>query len=249
MSHLDTLDPKPDAPDSIRGSFRPIATRTPGLFLSEHLPLLAQRSPHWALCRSLTTGTDDHELGHQVILSGRLEPPPGFNPHPPQAADWPAIAALANYAARVRHNLPPVIVRPEKQIRTDNLRPRPGQFAGLLGSKWDPWFLEAAAWCHHGWGACPRCYDGPPGFQDGRVYGQHREPLFRAPDLLLPQDVSLARLRDRVTLLATFDEQRRLLERAATAGGYDRHRQNAVSLLAGGQTRGALFDVANADAK
>jgi uncharacterized protein (DUF1501 family) len=81
------------------------------------------------------------------------------------------------------------------------------------------------------------------------VYGQHREPLFRAPDLLLPQDVSLERLRDRVTLLATFDEQRRLLERAATAGGYDRHRQNAVSLLAGGQTRGALFDVANADAK
>src|SRR5262245_62485397 len=187
MSHIDTFDPKPDAPDAVRGPFRPIATHTPGLVISEHLPLLAQRSQHWALCRSLTTGTDEHEQGHQVILSGRRELPVGFNPNRPQATDWPAMAALANYAARGRHNLPPAVVLPEKMIRTDNLRPRPGQFAGLLGSKWDPWFLEAAAWCHHGWGACPRCYDGRVGFQDGRVYGPHRQPLFQVPSLLLPE--------------------------------------------------------------
>src|SRR5262249_34127080 len=59
MSHIDTFDPKPDAPDTVRGPFRPIATHTPGLVISEHLPLLAQRSQHWALSRSLTTGTDD----------------------------------------------------------------------------------------------------------------------------------------------------------------------------------------------
>lgn len=249
LSHIDSLDPKPDAPASVRGPFRPIATRTPGLFLSEHLPLLAQRSQRWALCRSLTTATDDHELGHQVILSGRIEPPPGFNPNQPQASDWPAIAALANYAARGRHNLPPAVVLPEKMIRTDNLRPRPGQFAGLLGSKWDPWFLEAAAWCHHGWGACPRCYDGRVGFQDGRVYGPHRQPLFQVPSLLLPEDITSARLQNRATLLATVDAQRRLLERSAEVGRYDRHQQNALSLLAGSQTRRALFDVTNADRK
>src|SRR5262249_10825176 len=44
MSHIDTFDLKPDAPDSVRGPFRPIATHTPGLAISEHLPLLAQRS-------------------------------------------------------------------------------------------------------------------------------------------------------------------------------------------------------------
>ena len=249
LSHIDSLDPKPGAPDSVRGPFRPIATRTPGLFISEHLPLLAQRSPHWALCRSLTTATDDHELGHQVILSGRLEPPPGFNPNQPQATDWPAIAALANYAIKGRHNLPPAVVLPEKMIRTDNLRPRVGQFAGLLGSRWDPWFLEAAAWCHHGWGACPRCYDGRPGFQDGRAYGPHREPLFQVPSLLLPEDMSFARLQDRVTLMATLDGQRHRLERSAEVERYERRQQNAISLLASGRTRGALFDVANADSK
>src|SRR5438552_16101598 len=97
LSHIDSLDPKPDAPDSVRGPFRPIATRTPGLFISEHLPRLAQRSQRWALCRSLTTGTNDHELGHQVILSGRLDAPASFNPTKAQVTDWPAMAALANY--------------------------------------------------------------------------------------------------------------------------------------------------------
>ncbi len=249
LSHIDSLDPKPDAPDSVRGPFRPIATRTPGLVISEHLPLLAQRSQHWALCRSLTTATDDHELGHQVILSGRLEPPPGFNPNQPQATDWPAIAALANYATKGRHNLPPAVVLPEKMIRTDIGRPRVGQFAGLLGSKWDPWFLEAAAWCHHGWGACPRCYDGRPGLQDGRVYGPHRQPLFQVPSLLLPEDMSFARLQDRVGLMATLDGQRRRLEHSAEVERFDRRQQNAISLLASGRTRSALFDVTNADSK
>src|SRR5262249_5540527 len=154
---------------------------------------------------------------------GRLEPPPGFNPNQAQASDWPAIAALANYATGGQHNLPPAVVLPEKMIRTENLRARPGQFEGLLGSRWDPWVLEAAAWWHRGCGACPRCYDGRLGRQDGRVYGEHHEPLFRAPNLVLPEDVSPARLRDRVTLLATFDEQRRQLERSAATGRYDRH--------------------------
>jgi hypothetical protein len=250
MSHIDTFDPKPDAPDTVRGPFRPIATRTPGLVISEHLPLLAQRSKHWALCRSLTTGTDEHEQGHQVILSGRLELPVGFNPNLPQATDWPAIAALANYAARGRHNLPPAVVLPQKMIRTDlGSVPRVGQFAGLLGSHWDPWFLECVASCHHGWGACPQCYDGRSEFQDGRVYGRHEGPLFQAPSLLLPEDIPAARLQDRVTLLAAFDEQRRLLDRSAAAGRYDRHQQKVVALLAGCGTQRSLFDVANADPK
>src|SRR5262245_48234532 len=249
LSHIDSFDPKPAAPDSVRGPFGVIATRTPGLRISQHLPRLAQRSERWALCRSLTTATDDHEVGHQVIPSGRIDLPPSFNPNQPQATDWPAMAALANYAVKGRNNLPPAVVLPEKMIRTDNLRPRPGQFAGLLGSRWDPWFLETAAWCHHGWGACPRCYDGRLGFQDRRTYDHHKQPLFQAPSLLLPEDIDPARFQDRVSLLATFDGQRRSLEHWAETERYERRQQSAVSLLTSGRTRGALFDVANADSK
>src|SRR6202521_2808610 len=41
LAQHDSFDLKPDAPDSIRGEFRPIATATPGLRISEHLPKLA----------------------------------------------------------------------------------------------------------------------------------------------------------------------------------------------------------------
>ena len=43
MSHIDTLDMKPDAPAEIRGDFKPIPTAVPGVQVCEHLPMLAQR--------------------------------------------------------------------------------------------------------------------------------------------------------------------------------------------------------------
>src|SRR4051794_33525501 len=51
-SQLDTWDPKPDAPAEIRGSFGTIATRTPGLRISEHFPLLANQTHRLAVIRS-----------------------------------------------------------------------------------------------------------------------------------------------------------------------------------------------------
>ena len=44
LAQHDSFDLKPDAPDSIRGEFKPIATRTSGIQICEHLPMLAQRS-------------------------------------------------------------------------------------------------------------------------------------------------------------------------------------------------------------
>src|SRR5271155_2762166 len=58
LSQLESFDLKPDAPAEIRGDFRPAATRTPGIKISEHLPGLAQRSQHWAIVRSLTHRTN-----------------------------------------------------------------------------------------------------------------------------------------------------------------------------------------------
>ena len=49
LAQHDSFDPKPDAPENIRGEFNPIATRTsPGISICEHLPLLASRSDRWA---------------------------------------------------------------------------------------------------------------------------------------------------------------------------------------------------------
>jgi hypothetical protein len=70
-SQHDTFDMKPDAAADIRGAFKPIATRTPGLRICEHLPLLAQRSHLWALVRSLTHTQNSHQAGPASIAAGR----------------------------------------------------------------------------------------------------------------------------------------------------------------------------------
>ena len=77
LAQHESFDPKPDAPADVRGEFKPTATKTPGLFVCEHLPLLAARSDKWALVRSLTHKYTDHQDGHHVMLTGRSELPPG----------------------------------------------------------------------------------------------------------------------------------------------------------------------------
>src|SRR5689334_10328855 len=177
LSQLDSFDLKPDAPTEILGEFHPIATRTPGVRICEHLPLLAQRSHRWALVRSLTHPSNDHSGGHAMMLSGRSQVAPGFDPSAPRPSDWPCIAAVAGAATRPRNNLPPAAVLPEKLVHYTG-RVIPGQFAGLMGGHRDPWFIEASAYE-------PRAYGAYPGYEfdhQERPY-QPRRRAFLAPNL------------------------------------------------------------------
>src|SRR5438477_9145933 len=79
ISHQDSFDLKPDAPDTVRGEFRPIATRTPGMQICEHLPRLAERSEQFALVRSVGTDSNGHEEACHMLLTGRLDFPTGFS--------------------------------------------------------------------------------------------------------------------------------------------------------------------------
>src|SRR5258708_2791781 len=78
LAQHESFDLNPDAPAEVRGEFRPAATSTPGIQISEHLPGLAQRSQHWAIVRSLTHPTNGHTLGHFYMLTGRTTHPPRF---------------------------------------------------------------------------------------------------------------------------------------------------------------------------
>src|SRR5262249_32519481 len=72
-SQLDTFDPKPDAPENIRGPFRTIRTSVPGMDLCEHFPRTAARAEQFAIVRSLHhTAAPIHETGHQLLQTGRL---------------------------------------------------------------------------------------------------------------------------------------------------------------------------------
>jgi hypothetical protein len=240
LSQLDSFDLKPDAPTDIRGEFQPIETATPGLVICEHLPMLAQRSRSWSLIRSLTHPSNDHSAGHHIMLTGRSEIPTGFDPNAPRPTDWPSIAALAGALTRPRNDLPPSVVLPEKLVHYSG-RIIPGQFAGQLGPRFDPWFIEASPYDPLAYGAFPQFE-----FDHQQRPHEPRRKTFQAPSLSLPEGIGSGRLASRVRLLDEVDRQRRDLDRSAASGRLDRQRQAAVSLLTDARVRRA-FDLAGTD--
>ncbi len=74
MSHIDSLDPKPEAPEGIRGPYRPIRTQTTGLMLGELLPRLAAQSSRFTVIRSMTHGNPGHDGGMHVCMTGHSQP-------------------------------------------------------------------------------------------------------------------------------------------------------------------------------
>src|SRR5437879_6193659 len=74
-SHIDTLDPKPNAPAEIRGEFSTIPTRLPGVRVCEHLPLLAQQFDKLSLIRGHDPKNGSHGVADHYMMSGRR-----FNP-------------------------------------------------------------------------------------------------------------------------------------------------------------------------
>src|SRR5262249_3721819 len=75
LSHLDTFDMKPEAPEGIRGEFRPIDTAVAGIHYCEHLPRLAARADRLAGVRALAPGDTNHLHATHQIPTGH--PPPG----------------------------------------------------------------------------------------------------------------------------------------------------------------------------
>jgi uncharacterized protein (DUF1501 family) len=236
LSQHDSFDPKPDAPDNIRGEFHPIATRTPGIHICEHLPRLAQRSGKWALVRSLTHPSNDHSLGHHIMLTGRSAAPIGFNPSMPRATDFPSITSVAGYMLPRRNNLPPAAVLPYNYIHHTG-RIIPGQFAGEMGHRHDPWLIQASGNCP-AYGACPYCFD-----HEQRPQIQHvGNPVFRPPNLALPEGITLDRLGSREQLLRFVEQQRRELDQSAAVADLDQQHASALSLLTSPRVR-AAFDI------
>src|SRR5262245_3748439 len=69
-SHLDTWDPKPNAPLEFRGPFAAIPSRVPGLRVGELFPELAAVADRFAVIRSLHTGSNDHGVAGTIGLTG-----------------------------------------------------------------------------------------------------------------------------------------------------------------------------------
>lgn len=242
LAQQDSFDPKPAAPDEIRGEFTPIATRTPGIHICEHLPKLAARSDKWSLVRSLTHPYNEHSQGHMVMLSGRTPMPTGFSPSMAKATDHPSMAAVAGAVTPMRNNLPPAIVLPEKLIHRTG-RVIPGQFAGIMGQRRDPYFLSCSKFNASSYGAWPEY-----GFHHQRGAETPSGFSFQSPSLSLPEGLTHRRFDNRTGLLSQIERQQRDLEQLAEVEPFDRFQQRAISMLADGKMKN-LFNVTEADDK
>ncbi len=103
-SHLDTFDPKPEAPSEIRGPFDSIPTRVPGIRISEHLPRTAKLMTKLALIRSVTSPFGVHNFAVQYLMTG-------YQPTP--ALEYPTMAAVVAHLQTETGVLPSNIVIPD----------------------------------------------------------------------------------------------------------------------------------------
>lgn len=134
LSHIDSLDPKPDAPPEVRGEFRPIATATPGIRFSEHLPLLARHTEKLAVIRSIHHDDSAHGRGMYWNLTGHR--PPRVGNIPPLSSDWPSIAAMVSKLRPPPADVPPAVRIPYPLV--DNNTLQAGEYGGWLGVKHEP---------------------------------------------------------------------------------------------------------------
>ncbi len=218
LSHLDSLDMKPDAPAGIRGEFRPIATRVPGIQVCEHLPELAARGDKLAIVRSLAHTYTNHLNATHQLLTGHAQPGAFFD-KTASRDDYPCYAAGLDTIRPRGDGIPSGVTLPTFLMEGPLVWP--GQHAGFLGPRHDPWQIRQ-----------------DPNRQGFRV----------DDGLSLPPGFSVQRMEGRQALLEQFQTQRDALDGRASRGSYpmNEQRQRAMSLLLSGKVSQA-FDLSRED--
>ncbi|WP_435011249.1 DUF1501 domain-containing protein [Tundrisphaera lichenicola] len=143
--HLDMYDLKPDAPAEIRGEFKPIATRVPGIDICELMPRLAASMDRFVPVRSLVGGLNDHNL-HQCLT--------GWESHPRQddsrdipgypEGGWPSIGSVVSkLMGPVDPAVPPFLsLAPSKAESTTRASLNQSGYLGAAFAGYEP--LKAA---------------------------------------------------------------------------------------------------------
>lgn len=231
-SQLETFDMKPDAPEKIRGPFKPIDSRTSDLRICEHLPRLAQVSDKFSVVRTMTHNYNDHSGGGHYIQTGHRWQIPiggGFSATP---QDWPSMGSVVEYLNQKQRSgqptgLPSYAVVPNwlGRLQDAGQYRRPGQYAGWLGRACNA--LTTAI--------DKRDSQDNPYWRDCT----DEELNFQIDGLATFEDLKLDRMRRRVSLLEQFDAGRRAID-GTNVREFNQFRERAIAMVASDQTRKAL---------
>lgn len=252
-SQHETFDPKPEAPDTIRGDYGVTQTRLPGELFCEHLPKLAAWSDRFSIVRTMNhvAGREfrnEHSSCSYLLHTGTTALPVGdtnasiIQPRPGRIS-WPSIGSMIAHAAPTASTvgLPAVI-----EIPRANLMNYPGRESGLLGPQFDRLSVDLAPKCNSkdAAGSCPNCFShddpndperaagpGPKAWWDN---SSCRNPNFHLPEFGQATGVSIPQLENRAALLRQLDDLRRGFdhsERTGALAAWDAHRQQAMRFV------------------
>lgn len=223
VTHIDSFDPKPDAPEEIRGTLSQIATSLPGVYFTEACPELAKIAHKLAVVRSFSHDSNDHLLSQAYTLSGRKVPMS-------QIQTEPNIGSVVSHLHGPRNLLPGYIAT------YGWTRPGPPPYdmfvGGWLGQQHAPFCV----------GRQPEILDFAVTSGKERNPNPHVEDNLRPPSLELLEGLDGIRLSRREELRTALDASLRLVEQRSAAAVADSNYDNAFRLLSSQDVRRA-FDL------
>ncbi len=206
----DMWDPKPDTPSEIRGEFDTIATSLPGIRFGEHLPLTAPLMHKMALVRSMNHLHNDHGRGSYWMFTGYpyLGSVPDVNNMNRQ--DMPHMGSCLSKIAPGNGPMFPFVIVPHRMDVAGGRRA--GQFAGMLGPKYDPMLTG----------------------------GNPNEDDFRLEHLPLSPNAPEAVIQRRLRLVDQLNAQANYLQSETIAQSLKQNQQKALDVVASDAVRKAV---------
>lgn len=217
-SHMETYDPKPEAPTEYRGPYGVINTNVPGIRIADILPRHARHADKMVFLRSMHHDNGDHFAGAHWMLTGRF----GSN-----AANLPQMyPSVGSYIARClgpnQPGLPAYVGLPSAQ----SVYLFPGYMgSAYLGAQYNPFDVD----------------------REQRYLGANYNIRIGTPrQLQCVLQTQGSTMQDRMSLMRSLDTMRRDLDRSGTMDAMDRYQQQAVDLILSPRARDA-FDIDRED--
>lgn len=240
-SQLETVDMKPEAPDTIRGDLKPIASSVPGLPVCELMPQSARVMDRVTVVRSMTHPYPIHGVAYATTGVPTIEVAMELSPHDPR--HWPFMGSVVDYMSHARpgrrNDVPDNIALPfHFSSRRVGEVSRAGPYAAFLGGAYNPVWTD-----FHGDATKTFVKTLQVQRLDVREPYMGIDPTGRfeiTGATELGPDITLDRLDRRRSLVQQFDQARADLDASAAGRSFGRHRDMAMSMVTSPKVRAAL---------